>query len=98
PDLDTSTQVVGVQPTLQLADPLSQGWGWWWFSKTELRDEKTILYATYLPSGSYQYTYALRAGLAGTYHVIPATGQEFYFPEVYGRSDGSLFTILPADK
>ena len=43
-------------------------------------------------------TYSLRVGAAGTYQVIPATGQETYFPEVYGRSDGSLFTILPADK
>ena len=31
--------------------------------------------------------------LAGEYNVIPPTGQEFYFPEVYGRGDGSLFTI-----
>ncbi len=37
----------------------------------------------------------LRATVPGEYRVIPATGQEFYTPEVYGRSDGALFTLLP---
>jgi hypothetical protein len=27
--------------------------------------------------------------------VIPPVGWEFYFPEVYGRGEGMLFTILP---
>ncbi len=95
PELATSGSV-GQQPELNLKDPLSQGWGWWWFSKTEFRDDRTVLYATYLPKGTYQYTYTLRAGLAGQYRVIPSTGQEFYFPEVYGRSDGMVFTLLPS--
>ncbi|MEP7286630.1 MAG: Ig-like domain-containing protein [Chloroflexota bacterium] len=97
PNLDTSG-TVGQEPDLRLNDPLSTGWGWWWFSNTELRDDRTVLYATYLPQGTYQFTYSIRAGLAGQYRVIPATGQEFYFPEVYGRSGGSLFTLLPATK
>jgi uncharacterized protein YfaS (alpha-2-macroglobulin family) len=95
PNLAT-TGTVGQAPALSSADPLSQGWGWWWFSKTEIRDDRTVLYATYLPAGTYEYTYTVRAGLAGTYHVIPSYGQETYFPEVYGRSDGALFTLVPA--
>ena len=58
-----------------------------------MRDEKVVLYATYLPRGTYQFNYVIYPGLAGEYNVIPTTGQEFYFPEVYGRSDGMLFTI-----
>lgn len=96
PGLNTSQQV-GTQPELERIDPLSTGWGWWYFSNTEFRDEKVVLYATYLPRGTYEYVYTLRMGLAGTYNVIPATGQEFYFPEVYGRSAGSTFTILPEE-
>jgi hypothetical protein len=95
PELAT-TGTVGQRPNLSLKDPLYRGWGWWWFSKTELRDDRVVLYATYLPRGTYQFTYTIRAGLAGEYRVIPSTGQEFYFPEVYGRSAGSLFTILPS--
>jgi uncharacterized protein YfaS (alpha-2-macroglobulin family) len=69
------------------------GWGWWWFSHTELRDEKAVLFATYLPAGSYEYTYQIRAGLSGTYKTLPSHAEEMYFPEVFGRGDGTLFTI-----
>jgi hypothetical protein len=96
PRLDTSQQV-GTRPGLDSNDPLSRGWGWWYFSNIEFRDEKVSLYSTYLPAGTYEYVYSMRAGIPGTYNVIPATGQEFYFPEVYGRSDGMTFTILPEE-
>lgn len=95
PDLATSSSV-GTQPELKLQDPLDQGYGWWWFGDTQLRDEATVLSAEYLPAGTYKFTYVIRAGLAGKYHVIPATAQEYYFPEVYGRSEGLLFMLLPA--
>ncbi|MBX3065268.1 MAG: Ig-like domain-containing protein [Anaerolineae bacterium] len=95
-DPGLATTAIGQEPQLRDTDPLYDGWGWWWFSKTEFRDDRVVLYATYLPRGTYQYTYTLRAGLPGVYRVIPATGQEFYFPDTYGRSAGSLFTLLPA--
>ena len=95
PELLTSQQI-GTQPSFGPSDdPLSQGWGWWWFSSIEFRDEKVVLYASRLPAGTYEFVYTLRAGLPGVYNVIPATGQEFYFPEVYGRSAGAVFTITP---
>jgi len=95
PELETTSQV-GTQPELNREKPLSQGWGWWWFSNVEMRDEKVVLYATYLPRGTYQFNYVIQPGLAGEYNVIPATAQEFYFPEVYGRTAGSVFTITEA--
>lgn len=95
-DPDLATSAVGQPPELNLQNPYGRGYGWWWFSRTELRDDRAVLYATYLPKGTYTYVYTLRAGLAGEYRVIPTTGQEFYFPEVYGRGDGALFTLLPA--
>ncbi len=69
------------------------GWGWWWFSHSEMRDEKVALFATYLPRGTYEYSYIMRASVPGTYNVIPATAYEMYFPEVFGRSDGARFTV-----
>ena len=95
PELETTSQV-GTQPELSRERPLSEGWGWWWFSKIEMRDEKVVLYATYLPRGTYQFNYVIQPGLAGEYNVIPVTAQEFYFPDVYGRSAGSIFTITEA--
>jgi uncharacterized protein YfaS (alpha-2-macroglobulin family) len=72
------------------------GWGWWWFSHSELRDEKVALFAQYLPRGTYEYTYLMRAGVAGEFLVLPTTAYEMYFPEVFGRSDGGKFTVEPA--
>jgi len=94
PHLNTSQQI-GVRPGLNAADPLSRGWGWWWFSHIEYHDQKVSLYSSYLPAGTYEYTYYVRAVVPGKYNVIPATGQEFYFPEVYERSAGVTFTVLP---
>jgi uncharacterized protein YfaS (alpha-2-macroglobulin family) len=71
------------------------GWGWWHFNHVELRDEKVVLSADYLPAGSYTYTYLARASTVGTFQVIPPTAQEFYFPDVYGRGEGSLFEVKP---
>jgi hypothetical protein len=70
-------------------------WGWWWFNHTQILDEKVVLFADYLPAGTYEYTYVMRASLPGEYQVMPTTAREFYFPEVFGRSDGSLFVIEP---
>lgn len=96
--VDTSlltTSIVGQPPALNPVDPLYYGWGWWWFSRHEIRDEKVVLFANYLPKGTYQYTYTLHASLPGQYKVIPTHAEEFYFPEVFGRGDGVVFTIKP---
>ncbi len=76
--------------------PLSRGWRWYWYSNVDFLDEKVVLYADFLSAGTYQFTYQLRLSLPGTYRVIPTTAMEFYMPEVYGRGQGALFTILPA--
>jgi hypothetical protein len=69
-------------------------WWWWhWYDRSELRDEKVILFADYLYRGTYEYSYTMRATLPGEYKVIPTVANEFYFPEVFGRSDGRLLTI-----
>jgi len=71
------------------------GWYWWYFNHIELRDERVVLSADYLPAGTYVYTYIVRASTPGEYNVIPTTAQEFYFAEVYGRGAGSRFVVLP---
>jgi uncharacterized protein YfaS (alpha-2-macroglobulin family) len=68
-------------------------WWWRWYSHSEMRDEKVVLFADYLPAGTYEFVYTFRATLPGEYHVIPTVAYEFYFPEVFGRADGRLFVI-----
>ena len=72
-------------------------WGWWWFDRTEMRDEQVDLYADYLPEGTYVYTYQVRASIVGEFQTMPSHAYAFYFPEVFGRTAGSLFTVQPAD-
>ena len=73
------------------------GWGSWYFSQTELRDERAVLFASYLPRGTYEYLYYIRASVPGEYLVIPTTAYEMYWPDVFGRSDGARFTVESAD-
>ena len=88
----TSIQLEKPELTRDVPEP-TYWWNTWVPSHTALRDEKAVLFATYLPRGTYEYTYLLRAGLPGEFRVIPATASESYFPEVYGRTNGMLFTI-----
>ncbi len=72
-------------------------WWWWrWYSHSELRDEKVVLFADYLPAGTYTYRYTMRAVQPGEFKVLPTVAREFYFPEVFGRSDGRAFTVQSA--
>jgi uncharacterized protein YfaS (alpha-2-macroglobulin family) len=90
-----TTSVAEEDPELTRTDRYDPwgGWGWWWFNHTDLRDEKAVLFASYLPRGTYEYTYLIRASLPGEFRAIPTHAYEMYFPEVFGRSDGGLFTI-----
>jgi uncharacterized protein YfaS (alpha-2-macroglobulin family) len=91
-----TTTVVSEEPTLERSQPENQwgdGWGWWWFTHSEARDEKVALFADYVPSGTYEYTYLMRASVPGTFLTMPTLAYEMYFPEVWGRSDGGSFAI-----
>ncbi len=77
--------------------PSLYGWWWRWYTRCELRDEKLALFADYLPAGTYTYQYTLRATVPGEYHVLPTSAHEFYFPEVFGRSDGRIFTVVEGE-
>jgi len=68
-------------------------WGWWYFDHIQYRDEKVVFLSQFLPAGTYQYTYYLQPNIPGVYQAMPATAREQFFPEVFGRSEGALFTI-----
>jgi len=96
-----TTSVVDPSPGVRRAsDDRPWLWWWWWrwYSRSELRDEKAVLFADYLPAGTYVYEYAVRAVQPGEYRVLPASAHEFYFPEVFGRSGGRLFTVVEAEE
>ncbi|MDX1687517.1 MAG: Ig-like domain-containing protein [Candidatus Promineifilaceae bacterium] len=68
-------------------------WGWWRFDEIEYRDDRVVFYSNFLPAGTYQYTYFLETSIPGDFQVRPAVAYQEFFPEVFGRSAGMLFTI-----
>ena len=81
------------EPQIDSLDPFSNGWGWWWFNSPTIYDDHIQWIASYLPAGTYTLTYQLQPLLAGEFQVIPARAYTYYFPEVEGRSAGTIFTI-----
>ncbi len=102
--VDTSlatTSLLAPDPSLARGSASSWRYPWWWlrwYSRSELRDEKVVLFADYLPAGTYSFRYTARAVQAGEFKVLPAVAREFYFPEVFGRSDGRSFVVLPSEE
>jgi uncharacterized protein YfaS (alpha-2-macroglobulin family) len=75
-----------------------QDWTFWTpFNHVELRDDRVLLFADWLPAGLHTYSLAVRATTPGEFLLAPARGEEMYAPEVFGRSDGGTFSIaVPA--
>lgn len=96
-DLATST-LMAQGPQFQRQRHIAGGfapsyWSPFWFTRSELHDERVTLYADYLAKGTYQYSYTMRASSPGSFNVIPTTASELYSPDVFGRGDGQRFII-----
>jgi uncharacterized protein YfaS (alpha-2-macroglobulin family) len=78
---------------------------WWWTPRSgvqdlapylihsDLLDDRVSLNALYLPPGTYRYTYYARATVPGTFGVPPTHANETFFPEVFARSAGQIFSV-----
>lgn len=62
----------------------------------ESHDDRVFLYVENLSKGVYEYEYYLRALVPGEFQYLPARAEELYFPEVFGRTEGGTFKIIPA--
>lgn len=59
----------------------------------EVRDSGTNFFFEQLPVGEYTFKYRLRANMAGTFRVGPATVQSMYAPEFNAYSSGATLTV-----
>lgn len=59
----------------------------------EVRDSGTNFFFEELPVGEYTFKYRLRANMAGTFRVGPATVQSMYAPEFNAYSTGALLKV-----
>ncbi|MCP4900734.1 MAG: hypothetical protein GY906_27535, partial [bacterium] len=69
------------------------GIGWY----EEVRDSGTNFFFEWLPAGEYTFKYRLRASMAGTFRVSPATLQSMYAPEFAAYSAGNALEVKDND-
>jgi uncharacterized protein YfaS (alpha-2-macroglobulin family) len=62
-----------------------------WYEET--RDSGSNFFFEWLPAGQYTFKYRLRANMAGTFKVGPATVQSMYAPEFAAYSAGATVTV-----
>jgi hypothetical protein len=95
-DTGLLTSPTGPQPPEDFtSDVVRKGWGWWAFTRAEVHDDRTMLFAEHLSAGTYQYTYRIVATFPGEFRVLPPRAWDLFFPEVYGQGAGQVYTIRP---
>jgi uncharacterized protein YfaS (alpha-2-macroglobulin family) len=62
-----------------------------WYEET--RDSGSNFFFEWLPAGEYTFKYRVRANMAGSFRVGPATVQSMYAPEFNAYSTGATITI-----
>ena len=62
----------------------------------EVRDSGANYFFEQLPVGEYPFKYRLRANVAGTFRIGPATVESMYAPEFHAYSAGNVMQIVPA--
>jgi uncharacterized protein YfaS (alpha-2-macroglobulin family) len=70
------------------------GIGWY----EEFRDSGTNFFFERLPAGEYTFKYRVRASMAGTFRVGPATLQSMYAPEFTAYSAGNVVPVSASGK
>jgi uncharacterized protein YfaS (alpha-2-macroglobulin family) len=65
--------------------------GIFWYEET--RDSGSNFFFEWLPAGEYTFKYRVRANMAGTFKVAPATVQSMYAPEFNAYSAGATLSI-----
>lgn len=63
----------------------------------ENHDDRVYLYVETLAPGVYEFEYFLRALVPGKFKHMPARAEEMYFPEIFGQTDGDIFTVKEAE-
>jgi uncharacterized protein YfaS (alpha-2-macroglobulin family) len=73
---------------------------WWYGSRVEYRDSKTVFFQETFDQGRYEYSYLVKVIAPGQFRAVPAQISPMYVPNVHASSEPQAFTIaapvLPA--
>ncbi len=67
--------------------------GRYYWSHSDLRDEKAVFFTTHLWEGVHECTYVIRATTAGVFTAMPTEVTPMYEPDVWGRSTSAVLQI-----
>ena len=83
---------------LEILNPRLRWDGWWnWYEHHNLRDDRAEAFTSFLSAGFYAFHYTARATTPGAFVVPPATAEEMYAPETFGRTATDRVLIVADD-
>jgi uncharacterized protein YfaS (alpha-2-macroglobulin family) len=68
---------------------------WWWGSRVEYRDARTVFFQESFEEGRYEYVYLVKVASAGTFRAVPAQVSPMYVPDVFASSEPFIVTVSP---
>lgn len=66
---------------------------WWYGSRVEYRDSKTVFFQETFERGRYEYSYLVKVIAPGQFRAIPAQVSPMYVPGVHASSEPQTFVI-----
>ena len=70
--------------------------GWWYGSRVEYRDSKTVFFQETFEQGRYEYAYLVKVIAPGQFRAVPAHIAPMYVPAVHASSEPQSFTLSTA--
>jgi alpha-2-macroglobulin len=72
--------------------------GWWWGSRVEYRDSKTVFFQEDFDQGRYEFAYLVKAISSGEFKAVPAQIMPMYVPGIVASSEPQTVTVtLPGE-
>ena len=66
---------------------------WWYGSRVEYRDSKTVFFQETFDRGRYEFAYLVKVIAPGQFRAVPAQISPMYVPGVHASSEPQAFTI-----
>jgi uncharacterized protein YfaS (alpha-2-macroglobulin family) len=66
---------------------------WWWGSKVEYRDNRTVFFQEAFEQGRYEFMYLVKAISSGEFNAVPAQMAPMYVPGVTASSEPMTVTV-----
>lgn len=66
---------------------------WWYGSRVEYRDSRTVFFQESFEGGRYEYSYLVKVVAPGQFRAVPAQVSPMYVPGVHASSEPQSFTL-----